>query len=98
MGARGTYGRTVVGVDPHEHRGPSWGTMLLGGLAVGAAVLWAKYQSDQIERLSATVGLPYEGFAQSLAVRTRELSGTARAKFRGLSQRIGAQKEPEDGV
>lgn len=95
MCARGTYGRTVVGADPYGRSGPSWGTMLLGGLVVGVSVLWAKHQSDQIERLYATAGLPYQGFARSLGARTRGLSRTARAK---LSQHLEARKELDDGT
>lgn len=110
MRDRGTYGRAHVGGDPHGHRVSSFGTMILGGLAVGVAVLWAKHQSDQIEKLYATSGLPYEGFARSLGAQTRELSSAARDKFQGLTQRfgtrdkfqglaqrLGTRKELEDG-
>jgi hypothetical protein len=72
--------------------------MLIGGLAVGVAVLWVKHQSDQIEKLYATAGLPYQGFTRSLSERTRELSGAARVKFQGLTQRFGPRKELEDGT
>jgi hypothetical protein len=98
MGERGTYGRTRVGAEPYGHRGLSFGTMLLGGFAVGVAVLWAKHQSDQLKKLYATSGLPYDGFARSLGARTRELSGAAREKFQGLAQRFGTRKELEDGT
>lgn len=96
MGERGVYGRTHVGAEPYSPHGSSFGTMLLGGLAVGVAVLWAKHQSDQIEKLYVTTGLPYDGFARSLGTRTRELSGVAREKFQGLTQRFGRRKELED--
>jgi hypothetical protein len=59
---------------------------LLGGLVAGGAVLWAKHQSDQIEKLSATAGLPYQGFTRGLGERTRE-----------LVHRFGTRKELKDG-
>lgn len=87
------YGRTCVGADPYGRGGPSFGMMLLGGVAVGVAVLWVKHQSDQIRTLSTTAGVPYEGFIRSLGTRTRDLSGSARDKFQAFSQRFGARKE-----
>jgi hypothetical protein len=72
--------------------------MLLGGLAVGVTVLWAKHQSDQIEKLYASTGMPYKGFIRNLGARTRELSGAARDKFQGLTQRFGTRKELDDGT
>jgi hypothetical protein len=78
-------------------RGTSLGTWIIGGLVLGGAVLWAKHQSDQIEKLYATAGLPYQGFTRSLSRRTRELSGVAREKFQELAQRFSTRKELEDG-
>jgi len=83
MSARGIYGSSEIG----------WGTWLIGGLAVGGAVLWAKHQTDQVEKLFATAGLPYQGFASSLRIRAGELSAVAGDKFQGLAHRLGARKE-----
>lgn len=90
--------RPQIGVDLYVKQGPSIGTWLLGGLLVGGAVLWAKHQSNQIAKLSSTAGVPYESFIRSLGTKTKELSGVARAKFQGLTQRThesaGTAKEP----
>jgi len=98
MGERGQYSRTCVGSDPSGHQGPSFGMLLLGGVAVGVVALWVKHQSDQIEKLYTTAGLPYESFSRSLGARTRELSVAAQNKVRRFSQRFGAQKELDDGT
>lgn len=99
MSQRGVYGKPFMGADVYYvQRGSSLGMWIVGGLLVGGAALWAKHQSDQIAKLSATMGLPYESFARSFGARARELSGRAREKFHGLSQRLGAQKEFEDGT
>jgi len=97
MPDRGRYGRTDIGTDLHGRQEPSFGMMLLGGVAVGVVALWAKHQSDQIAKLYATTGLPYQSFSRSLGARTRQLSDATREKFRGLSQHFGAHKELEDG-
>lgn len=86
-----------VGADLHGRQEPPFGMMLLGGVAVGVMALWAKHQSDQIEKLYATTGLPYQSFSRSLSSRTRQLSDAAREKFRGLSQHLVVHKELEDG-
>lgn len=99
MSQRGVYGKPLMGADVYYvQRGSSWGTWIVGGLLVGGAVLWAKHQSDQIEKLYATSGLSYEGFSKSLGARTKELSGAAREKFQGLARRFGTRKETEDGA
>jgi hypothetical protein len=99
MSQRGVYGKPLMGADVYYvQRGSSLGTWIVGGLLVGGAVLWAKHQSNQLEKLYTTSGLPYEGFARSLGVRTRELSGVAREKFHGLTQRFGTRKELDDGT
>jgi hypothetical protein len=97
MAGRGTYGRTLLGAVPRESQGSSYGAWLIGAIVAGGAVLWAKHQSNQIEKLYATAGLPYEGFARSLSARTHELSSAAREKFQGFAQRLGARKELKDG-
>lgn len=83
MSERGIYGPS---------RRSSWGTWLIGGLAVGGAVLWAKHQADQVEKLYATTGLPYQSFSGGLRTRAGELSGAAGDKLQGLAHRLGARR------
>lgn len=91
MSERGTYGRVRVGAD--ESRGASLGTWIVGGLLVGGAVLWARHQSAQLEKLYATEGLPYQSFGANLRERTRALSSTAGEKIHALTRRLGTRKE-----
>jgi hypothetical protein len=91
MSERGSYGQSRLAWGP-PHRS-SWGAWLIGGLAVGGAVLWAKHQADQVEKLYVTAGLPYQGFAGSLRTRAGELSAVAGEKFQGLAHRLGTRKE-----
>jgi len=85
MRERGTYGRAIVGADGGP-RGSSLGTWIVGGVLVGAAVLWARHQSNQIERLYAAAALPHQSFAAGLRERARELSGD-------LTRRLSTRKE-----
>ena len=98
MSQRGVYGKPFIGADVYVQRESSLGMWIVGGILVGGAALWAKHQSDQIAKLYATTGLPYESFSRSLGVRTRELSGAAREKFHGLTQHFGVHKEHKDGT
>ena len=81
MQGRGNYGG----------RGASLGTWLIGGLVAGGAVLWAKHQTDQIEKLYATAGLPYQSFPRSLRTRAGVLSAAAGEKFQVLAHRLGTK-------
>jgi hypothetical protein len=95
---RGTYGVSRLGADPHGQRGSSIGTWIIGGLVVGGAVLWAKHQSDQVEKLYAQAGLPHQSFVEGLRERSKELSGAAREKIHGLTQRFRTKKELQHGT
>lgn len=97
MHERGTYGSTLLGGDPQEHRGSSLGVWLIGALVAGGAVLWAKHQSKQIEKLYSTAGLPYQSFSRGLRLRAGELSGAAGDKLQGLARRLGTTKELANG-
>ena len=88
MNARGQYGSLRVGqmiptpAAVYVEREPSSVvTWILGTIAVGGAVLWARHQSRQIEQLSKTSGLPHQSFASSL----RQGAG---ASLRGLAERV----------
>jgi hypothetical protein len=93
MSGRGIYGTPRIAGDGSTC-GSSWGTWIVGGLVVGGAVLWAKHQSDQVDKLYTTVGLPHQSFTESLAARTKELSSSAREKIHGITRRLGTRKEP----
>lgn len=96
MSGRGTYGTPLhigsITVDGNG-KGSSWGPWLLGGLVVVGAVLWAKRQSGQIDKLYAATGLPHQSFVEALRARSKELSGAAREKIHALTQRFGTKKE-----
>lgn len=102
MSQRGVYGkkhggtalpgRTFLGATPPDQRGSSIGTWILGGLVLGGAVLWAKNQSDQLEKLYTESDLPYQSFPKSLRLRAGELSAAAGERLHGLAQRLGTRK------
>lgn len=69
-------------------RGSSTGSWITVGIAVVGAVLWARHQSVQIERLQAAAGLPHQGFVAGLRERTAELS-------RDLTRRLSTRKESQ---
>jgi len=86
---RGHYGSRSprVGSLPTiyvEHGGASIGTLLLGAVAIGGGLLWARHQSRQIEQLYKTSGTPYQTFAGSLSESAKELPTRARAAYHGF--------------
>ena len=91
---RGHYGKAVLlaGETPTtvfvERRGLSTVTLILGAIAVGSAVLYARHQSRQIAHLYRTEGQPYQSFAGSLRQDAQELSTRARSAYRGLTARV----------
>jgi len=95
MNSRGAYGETSAAVS----REPKslLGTWVVGGLLVGGAVLWARHQSSQLEKLYASGGLPYQTFGASLRAQTRELSSTALEKIQELTRRLDT-RERRKGV
>ena len=88
---RGHYGNNGVrvGQDPRtiyvEREHSSIGKWLLGAVAVGGAVLFARHQSRQIEQLYKTSGVPYQSFTGSLRESARTLPTKARAAYRGIA-------------
>jgi hypothetical protein len=82
---RGHYGKTVVGADPSGHRGSSVVKWIVGGLALGGVILWAKHQAEQIEKLSAAAGLPQQSFGAGLREQAKELTTSARTKIHKLT-------------
>ena len=94
MNGRGQDGAPRVGqVIPapaaiYVPREPSSvGAWILGTIAVGSALLWARHQSRQIEQLYKTAGLPQQSFASSL----RQSAG---ASFQGLAERVRPKRLP----
>lgn len=91
MGVRGSYGETR---GPAEAaRGASLGTWIVGGLLVGGAVLWARHQSSQIEKLYRVEGLPYQTFGSQASERASDLSSTALNKIHGIARRFTQRKK-----
>ena len=94
MNGRGQYGSARVGQLPSrattvyvEREPSSVGAWILGTIAVGGAVLWARYQSRQIEQLYKTAGLPHQSFPSSL----RQGAGSS---LRGLAERVRTKRLP----
>ena len=94
MNARGQYGSSRVGqtipapAAIYVEREPSSvGAWILGTIAVGSALLWARHQSQQIEQLSKRAGLPHQSFAEGL----RQGAG---ASLRGLAERVKPTRPP----
>lgn len=90
MNERGHYGSPRVGQAPPatatvyvEREPSSIGVWILGTIAVGGAVLWARHQSRQIEQLYKTADLPQQSFASSL----RQGAG---ASLHSFAERAGA--------
>jgi hypothetical protein len=94
MNARGQYGSSRVGQIPqaatvYVAREPSSvGAWILGTIAVGGAVLWARHQSKQIEQLYKMAGLPEQSFAADLRQSARSLPSRASASLHDLAERV----------
>jgi len=74
-----------------EREPSSVGAWILGTIAVGGAVLWARHQSRQIEQLYKTAGLPQQSFAEGL----RQGAG---ASLRGLAERVRPKRLPQGRI
>ena len=92
MNERGQYGPSRVGQIPTtvyvEREPSSIGAWILGTIAIGGAVLWARHQSRQIEQLYKTAGLPQQSFATSLRQSAKSLPSRASASLHGLAERV----------
>ena len=93
MNGRGQYGPPRVGQIPErvttvyvEPEKSSVGSWILATIAVGGAVLWARHQSQQIEQLYKTAGLPHQSFAGSL----RQGAGSS---LRALAERVKPKRQ-----
>ncbi len=93
--ARGQYGMARVGQNPPgvttvyvEPKSSSAGTWILGTIAVGGALLWARHQAQQIEQLYKTAGLPQQSFTASLGESVKSLPSRASASLHGLAERV----------
>jgi hypothetical protein len=92
MAMRGVYGPLRIGAGPYGERGSSLGAWIIGGLLVGGAALLAKHQSDQITKLYSAAGLPHQSFLEDMRLRSRKLSGAARAGVHSFRQRLNTGK------
>lgn len=93
MNDRGQYGGNGsprVGQIPVyvERKSSSIGTWILGAIATGGAVLWARHQSQQIEQLYKTAGLPHQSFAGSLRQDVKALPSRASGALHDLAERV----------
>ncbi len=88
---RGTYGKTRI--DSSDTSGSSIGKWIVGAIVVGGAALWVKHQSDQIQKLYASAGLPHQTFIEDLRSHSSTLSEAARAGVHSFRQRLGTRKE-----
>jgi len=97
---RGHYGKNVLlaGETPRaatvyvERAGMSTGTLILGAIAVGGAILFARHQSQQIKHLYKAEGQPYQSFTGSLRESAKELPTRAREAYRGFTTGIRPRK------
>jgi len=87
---RGTYGKTRT--NHCNTSGPPIGKWIVGAVVVGGVVLWAKHQSDQIEKLYSSAGLPHQSFIDDLRSRSSALSGAARAGVHSFSRHLSIRK------
>ena len=93
MNERGQYGAPRVGQIPErvttvyvEPEKSSVGSWILATIVAGGAVLWARHQSQQIEQLYKTAGLPHQSFAGSL----RQGAGSS---LRALAERVKPKRQ-----
>ena len=99
MNARGQYGTPLVGqlVPPAttvyvEREPSSVGAWILGTIAVGGVLLWARHQSQQIGQLYKTAGLPQQSFVAGLRESVKTLPSRASASLHDLAERVGPKK------
>ncbi len=97
---RGQYGKNAaprVGEQPSrtvyvEREGSSIAAWIIGTIAVGGAVLWARHQGKQVEQLYKAAGLPHQSFGADLRQRAKALPTRTSAALRGLADRIRPTK------
>lgn len=103
MNDRGQYGPSLtgpalVGQIPQgstiyvERKSSSAATWILGAVAVGGAVLWARHQSRQVEQLYKSAGLPQQSFVADLRQSARSFPAKASASLHGLAERVRPKK------
>lgn len=94
MSERGHYGRNGVsriGQSPQPHtiyvehkQSSSTGAWIVGALAAGGALLWARHQSRQMEAIYKTSGVPYQTFTAGLRESARSIPARAKETFRSF--------------
>lgn len=83
---RGMYGAPRMGAEIYVEQLSSTWKWIVGAMAVGGAVLWARHTSAQIGQLYAKTGLSREGFVHSLRTGVKQLPGRTRAALRGFAR------------
>lgn len=105
MSERGHYGKNGVSRGPFMGANPSTiyveraptstGAWIIGILATGGAVLWARHQTKQIEQLYKTSGMPYQSFAGSLGQSARSIPSRVRGLVGKKPAAVAAPEAPE---
>jgi hypothetical protein len=98
--ARGHYGNSRgtarIGQAPstiYVERAPtSTLTWIFGALAVGGAVLWARQQSQQINKLSKKEHVPQPSFGESLRADVKALPARASETLHSLAEVVKPKK------
>ena len=94
---RGSYGNSALRVGEAapavyvERGGMSIGGLLLGAVALGGAVLYARHQAKQIQQLYRAGDMPYQTFTGSLR---EALPSRARATYRAFTGDEESVEEP----
>jgi len=106
MSERGHYGKNDVGMGPFvgatpstfyvERSPPSTGAWIIGILATGGAVLWARHQSKQIEQLYKASDMSYQTFASSLGQSARAIPSRVRGLVGSKAALVAAEPTPVD--
>lgn len=90
-----TNGVTHVGQQPTiyvERPRSSIGAWIIGTIAVGGVVLWARHQGKQIEQLNKTAGIPHQSFGADLRQSAKALPSKTSAALHGLAERVRPKK------
>lgn len=71
-----------------ERAPSSVGKWILGTIAVGGALLWARHQSRKLDQLYTTAGLPQQSFAE-------DLRQSASTSLQGLAERVRPKRSSQ---
>jgi hypothetical protein len=85
--ARVQFGDPRLGADLYVVQRPSsiW-KWIVGGVAIGGAILWARHQTEQTKKLYKKTGLRPQSFMASMREGAMALPSTARETFRDFTR------------